>query len=149
MDRFGFLGAFHFKVEFLGLEDGDVDTRFQSVGGLSASIEADSLREGGENRFEHKLPTRTSYSDLTLKRGFVKSSALLDWFSHSFQTLEISPLDLNVTLLNEEGQPAMAWGLTHVWPKKWSVGDFNAEASAIVIESIELGYHTFRTLSVS
>lgn len=144
MERYGFLGAFHFKVEFLGLAGGDVDTRFQSVAGLSASIETDSLREGGENRFEHSLPSRTSYSDLVLKRGFITSSELLDWFTSSLQTLEIHPLDVTVTLLNGEHQPAMTWNLTHVWPKKWSVADFNAESSAIVIESLELGYHYFR-----
>ncbi len=144
MDRFGFLGAFHFKVEFLGLGAGNVDTRFQSVGGLSVSIEADSLSEGGENRFQHQLPTRTSYSDLVLKRGLTDSSELFDWFANSAETLEIRPLDVNITLLNENHEPAMIWKIIHAWPKKSSVGDFNAEASAIVIQTLELGYRTYR-----
>ncbi|MBD5780639.1 phage tail protein [Pelagicoccus sp. NFK12] len=144
MNRFGFLGAFHFRVEFLGLGGDSVDTRFQSVSGLSSSIETDSLREGGENRFEHALPSRTSYSDLVLKRGFVTSSALLDWFSSAMQTLEIYPKDLNVVLLNEKHEPAMTWKVTHAWPKKWAIGDLDAETSAIAIETLELGYHDFR-----
>lgn len=144
MDRYGFIGAFHFRVEFLGLPTGDVDTRFQSVGGLSSSIEVDMLREGGENRFEHSLPTRASYTDLVLKRGFVKSSELLKWCTNSMETLEIHPVDLNVVLLTPEHEPAMIWKVKNAWPKKWSVADFNAEASAIVIESLELGYHYFR-----
>lgn len=144
MERYGFIGAFHFRVEFLGLPAGDVDTRFQSVSGLSSTIEADSLREGGENRFEHQLPTRTSYSDLVLKRGFVKSSELLKWCRDAMQSLEIRPVDLNVVLLNADHEPAMTWKVKHAWPKKWSVADFNAESSAIAIETLELGYHYFR-----
>lgn len=144
MDRYRFIGAFHFKVEFLGLPTGDADTRFQSVGGLSSSIETDSLREGGENRFEHALPTRTSYGDLVLKRGFLTTSSVLDWCQKAMRTLEIHPVDLNVVLLSPEHTPAMTWKVKGAWPKKWSVADFNAEASAIVIESLELGYQYFR-----
>lgn len=144
MDRYGFIGAFHFRVEFLGLPTGDADTRFQSVAGLSSAIETDSLREGGENRFEHSLPTRTSYGDLVLMRGFIKSSAVLDWCQQAMSTLEIHPVDLNVILLTPDHEPAMTWKVKNAWPKKWSVADFNAEASAIVIESLELGYHYFR-----
>lgn len=144
MNRFGFHGAFHFRVEFLGLPGGDIDTRFQSVSGLSATLETDSLREGGENRFEHKLPTRSSYGDITLKRGFTTSSELLKWFNSTMQTLEVHPTDLNISLLNDRSEPSITWKLTHAFPKKWAIGDFNAETSAIAIETLELGYHTFR-----
>ena len=144
MDRFDFLGAFHFRVEFLGLKGANVDTRFQSVAGLNVGIESDSLAEGGENRFQHQLPTRTSYGDLTLKRGLTTSSDLFNWFSSAAETLEIHPLDVNITLLNDQHEPAMIWKIINAWPKKSSVGDFNAESSAIAIQTLELGYHTFR-----
>lgn len=144
MQRYGFLGSFHFKVDFLGLAGRDVDTRFQSVAGLSVSVESDTLAEGGENRFQHQLPTRTSYSDLVLKRGLTKSSELFKWFASAAETLEIRPLDLNITLLNEKHEPAMIWKVMNAWPKKSSVGDFNAETSGIVIQTLELGYHTYR-----
>ena len=143
MDRFGFLGAFHFRVEFLGLGGEDIDTRFQSVGGLSASVETETVSEGGENRFKHLIPTKSTYGDITLKRGLVTSSSLVDWCRRTIETLEIEPLDLNVSLLNGDHEPAMTWQVKHAWPKKWSVADFNAESSAIAIETIELGYRHF------
>ena len=143
MDRFGFLGAFHFQVELLGLDGDDIDTRFQSVAGLRASIETESIAEGGENRFKHLIPTKASYGDLTLKRGLVTSSALVDWCRRSVESLEIEPSDLNISLLDENHDPSMTWQVKHAWPKKWSVADFNAESSAIVIETIELGYQFF------
>jgi phage tail-like protein len=34
--------------------------------------------------------------------------------------------------------------VTGAWPKKWSVSDFSAETSDVVIETLELAYQTFR-----
>jgi phage tail-like protein len=145
MDRHGFLAAFHFRVEFLGLDlDGmNIDTRFQSVSGLNASIETDSIAEGGENRFKHLLPKGASYSDLVLKRGMTGTSKVIDWCRQAIETLEIQPVDINVSLLNHEHVPVMTWQVKHAWPKKLSVADFNAESSAIVIETLEIGYQYF------
>jgi phage tail-like protein len=143
MDRHGFHAAFHFRVEFLGLDGMDIDTRFQSVAGLAVSIETDSIIEGGENRFKHLLPKGTTYTDLVLKRGLVSSSNVVDWCRRTTETLQIEPIDINVSLLNEAHNPVMTWQIKHAWPKKWSVADFNAESSAIVIETIEIGYRYF------
>ena len=143
MDRHGFHAAFHFRVEFLGLDGMDIDTRFQSVAGLAVSIETDSIIEGGENRFKHLLPKGTTYTDLVLKRGLVSSSNVVDWCRRTTETLQIEPIDINVSLLNEAHNPVMTWQIKHAWPKKWSVADFNAESSAIVIQTIEIGYRYF------
>ena len=147
MPRPAFLPAFHFKVDFLGLDGSDVDTRFQSVSGLSASIETDSVAEGGENRFKHQLPKGTSYPDLVLKRGLLTSSGLLTWCRDTLATLQIEPLDVNVSLLDEKHEAVMTWQVKQAWPKKWSIADLNAESSAIVIETLEMGYQYF-TVSV-
>jgi len=143
MDRPPLLPAFHFRVAFLGLEGSDIDTRFQSVSGLNTTIETDAVTEGGENRFKHQLPKGTTYSDLVLKRGAVTSSKVIDWCRNTIETLEIRPVDINVSLLNEKHEPVMTWQIKHAWPKKFSITDLNAESSAIVIETLEIGYHHF------
>jgi len=143
MDRHGFHAAFHFRVDFLELAGMDIDTRFQSVSGLAVSIETDSIVEGGENRFKHLLPKGTTYTDLVLKRGLVNSSKVIDWCRRTTETLQIEPININVSLLNEAHKPVMIWQIKHAWPKKWSVADFNAESSAIVIQTIEIGYRYF------
>ncbi len=61
--------GFHFAVSINGADGENIDARFQSVSGLDVDIETENIKEGGENRFEHKLPVRRSYSDLILKRG--------------------------------------------------------------------------------
>ncbi len=138
--------GFHFLVTFngLGLGDKSRDSFFQSVTGLSVEVQTESIREGGENRFEHVLPLRSKYSTLTLKRGVFKDSGLITWSMDAFQNMIYKPVDLIVSLLNEQHEPLMSWIVIHAWPKKWSVSDFNAEQSTLVIETMELNYNFFQ-----
>lgn len=134
--------GFHFKVEFVGIGN-DNDVRFQSVAGLSVEYDTESYKEGGENRFEHKLPLRTKYPDLSLKRGMLTDSKVIEWCLDALQNREFKPAQINVMLLNEEHQPLKTWNVYHAWPKKWSVSDFNAQDNSIVIETLELSYNYF------
>ncbi|MBN1340825.1 MAG: phage tail protein [Bacteroidales bacterium] len=136
--------GFHFRVVFSGIGQNDIDSRFQSVAGLNVELETESIKEGGENRYEHVLPVRSKYPVLVLKRGLVKDSELLTkWCNNAFMLLEIQPVDLIVSLLNEEHEPLMTWNVRHAWPRKWSHSDLNAEQSGLAIETFELQYHYF------
>jgi len=134
--------GFHFKVEFVGIGN-DNDTRFQSVAGLTLEYDTESFKEGGENRFEHKLPLRTKYPDLSLKRGMLTDSKVIKWCLDALQNRDFKPAQINVILLNEQHQPLKTWNVYNAWPKKWSVSDFNAQDNALVIETLELSYNYF------
>lgn len=135
--------GFHFKVEFANLKD---EYQFQSVSGLSVDLETEEIKEGGENRFKHKLPVRAKYPNLILKRGLVAHSGLIDWCKSAMEGFNFTPTDLIIILLNSENEPLLSWNVVQAWPVKWSVGEFNAEESKIVIESLELSYSYFKTL---
>jgi len=137
--------SFYYKVEFL-LGGGPAptdDVRFQTVSGLSVEYDYESFKEGGENRFEHKLPVRTKYADMVLKRGMLMGSQVLDWFTSAFRDRQFSPSDINVILMNEKGDPLRTWNVAHAIPKKWLVSDFNANENSVVIETMELTYRYF------
>lgn len=135
--------SFYYLVSFNGIGDNTIDTRFQSVSGISAEVQTETYQEGGENRFEHVLPVRSSYSDITLKRGLATDSELIAWFTDTFDTMQVQPITIDIMLLNAEGEPLVSWNLVHAWPKKWSISDFDAEQNAIAIETLELHYRTF------
>jgi len=137
--------SFYFRVSFNGITSSVIDTQFQSVSGLSVEMETETVAEGGENRFTHVLPVRSKYNDLTLKRGLFKDSNLIKWCFATFESNIILPVTLNISMLNEEGDPLFTWNVVHAWPKKWSVSDLNAESSEVAIESLELHYRYFRT----
>ncbi len=144
-------GGFHFKVEFVGVDGMNTDTeqRFQEVSGLSFEIETEPLREGGENRFEYKLPKRAKYPNLVLKRGLLKGTAFLDWFKSAMSTYftvlvyDFKPADITITLLDEADQPVAIWNVVQAYPLKWSMSDLKSTENAVVIETMELAYQYF------
>jgi phage tail-like protein len=151
--------SFFFDVSFQGQFGGErldknlVETRFQSVTGLSVDMQTETLKEGGENRFEHILPVRTKYDALVLKRGLVKNSKMVQWCMDAILNFDIQPMNLLVSLLhvksagaNQQPQntsPLVTWKVINAWPKKWSVSEFDAEKNSIAIESLELNYSYF------
>jgi phage tail-like protein len=134
--------GFYYKAEFSISKNTD-DARFQTVSGLSVEYDYESFKEGGENRFEHKLPVRTKYADMVLKRGMLADSAVIEWLLAAFRDREFRPADINVILMNEKGDPLRTWKVAHAIPKKWQVSDFNANESSVVIETMELTYRYF------
>ena len=134
--------GFYYKVEF-GISSNKEDVRFQSVSGLSVEYDYENFREGGENRFEHKLPVRTKYADMILKRGMLVGSEVVDWFTRAFRDRQFEPTDINVILMNEKGEPLRTWKIVQAIPKKWLVSDLNSTENAVVIETMELTYRYF------
>ncbi|HUF10349.1 MAG TPA: phage tail protein [Rhodothermales bacterium] len=136
--------GFHFRVEFGldGVEDNDF--RFRDVSGLSMELEEETHNEGGENRFVQKFPVRGRYPDLVLKRGLLTDSKVTQWCKAAIQNLDIEPITVWVTLMNENHEPLQTYTFVNAWPKKWNASDLNAEASEIVVESLELAYQYFR-----
>jgi phage tail-like protein len=144
-------GAFHFRVAFSGVTGMDIDDqqRFQDVSGLSFEIETEAFREGGENRFEYKLPKRIKYPNLVLKRGMITNKVLIDWinsakdFFWATPVPRFKPVDILVTLLDDAGEPVAVWNVVQAFPVKWSMSDLNAKENSVVIETIELAYQYF------
>jgi phage tail-like protein len=136
--------GFHFRVEFDLPGATDSDIRFREVSGLSMELGEETYNEGGENRFSQKLPGRASYPALVLKRGLLTGSAVGKWCQAAIRDLDIQPITVWVTLLNDAHQPLQTYTFVNAWPKKWSVSDFNAESSDIVIEALELNYQYFK-----
>ena len=135
--------GFYYRVEF-GIPKKDKnDVRFQTVSGLAVEYDMDEYKEGGENRFTHKLPVRTKYADLVLKRGMLTDSGVIQWCFDAFRDRQFTPADVNVILMNEKSEPLRAWKIAHAVPKKWLVSDLNAAENSIVIETLELSYRYF------
>ena len=135
--------GFYFKVVFNDVSLDTNDVRFQSVSGLSVEYDYESYKEGGENRFEHKLPVRTKYADLVLKRGMLIDSAVIQWALDAFNNRIFKPAMITVNLMNEKSEPLRSWNVVEAIPKKWIVSDFNSSENGIVIETMELSYRYF------
>ena len=141
------LTGFHFLVAFELFPQSPVDVRFQEVSGLSVTMNTESLNEGGENRFSHKLPVRSSYSDITLKRGLFEYSELYRWVVNAVENFEFKPLNLTISLLNEVHAPVYIWRVFNAIPTKWELSSFNANNSEVVVETLVLSCAYFTPLN--
>jgi phage tail-like protein len=136
--------GFHFRVNFGVSGTSDDDSRFQEVTGIEAELDTITYKEGGENRFSHTLPVRGKYPNLVLKRGLITNSNVAEWCRKSIEDLDIEPVSIQVSLLNENHEPLRTWNFINAWPKKWSVSGLNAMENRLVIESMEIVYQYFR-----
>lgn len=145
MSRYPPVG-FSFWVSF-EISNAQVDVAFQDVAGIGMELQTEDVVEGGENRFTQKLPTRANYTPLVLKRGLAVSSPLTSWCRDAIENLDIHPTTIIVALLNEKKEPLIAYRFLNAYPLKWSITNFNAETSSLVIESLELYYQYFKIIN--
>lgn len=143
------LTGFHFLVVFEIFPQVPNDFRFQEVSGLSVSVDTETYNEGGENRFVHRLPGRTSYTDLTLKRGMTLVSGITAWCIDAIENFNYKPTNLLISLLNEDHLPVSSWYVANAYPIKYDIAGLNAENGQIVIETITLRYEYYKTLNLS
>ncbi|MCB0502354.1 MAG: phage tail protein [Bacteroidetes bacterium] len=135
--------GFHFRVEFINVGN-DNDVRFQSVSGLNMELDVENIKEGGQNLFEHKLPGRSKFSDLTLKRGLLLDSEVIKWIKSALYDREFKPANMNISLLNNNHEPILTWKIFNAWPRKWNVSDLNAAENSIMVETLEIAYNYFK-----
>ena len=135
--------SFHFKVEVLGLPPNSHDVRFTEVCGLSVEMGTEEVAEGGENRFTQKYPTGARYPELVLKRGLLVNSEIINWVRECLEDYRIRPMNIDITLLNEQHQPLVTWHLVNAYPTRWSVSDLNSANNTVSIETLQLFYQYF------
>ena len=142
----GFLFQVSFDESIKDDYDGFSDIGFQEVSGLTSEIGMEEYREGGENRFAHRLPNPITYSNIVLKRGMLIGSSMLNWYRDSVQNFNFKTYDLNILLLNEEQEPLQAWNVVSAYPVKWEVSGLNAMDAQLMIDSVELRFQYFRQI---
>jgi phage tail-like protein len=132
------LRGFRFLLEIEGI----TSAGFTRVKGLSREVKYESYREGGVTEYEHKLLTQVSYPVVVLERGL----ALDDLWSWALAAAdgEVKRKTLRLRLQNEAGEKMWAWQIEHALPVKWTASDLDAQASPVVMESLELAHHGLR-----
>ena len=137
--------AFFFLVYIDGCP---TDTGFQDVSGLKVEIETEDVAEGGQNRYVHRLPVRTKYSNLVMKRGVVTiPSPLGSWFD---EAMSLGPVrkagakTIVVQLLDPTAIPVVSWKVFGAYPVRWEHSALNAMGNEVLIETAELSYQFFQ-----
>jgi phage tail-like protein len=127
--------TFNFAVEIEGLLVGG----FSEVSGLDSEVEVEEYREGGVNGFVHKLPVRTSHSNLLLSHGLTVGDTLWNWYYNTTQGT-IQRRNGTIMLLDAQQLPVMWWNFRNALPVRWTGPAFNATSDEVAVESLELAH---------
>ncbi|MEP3331189.1 phage tail protein [Sedimentitalea sp.] len=136
--------AFNFKVrlELEGQEGLICDGAFSEVTGLEASVETETIREGGNNARQIHLAGQTAYSELTLKRGMTRGLGLWTWFRTVHSQRDARAFGEIVMLSADRETELVRFKLTGCLPVKVKAPTLNAVDGLIAIEEAQVAFET-------
>jgi phage tail-like protein len=128
--------ACHFIVDWGGTRTG-----FTEVTGLNISHEVVDYREGNSPVDSSiKIPGRTKFDNIILKRGIVKGdNDFFNWMKTK-QNSQIERRDVLIKLLDETHAPIIVWKVRNAFPVKYTGPQLQARNSEVAIESIEIAH---------
>lgn len=145
--------AFNFKViiDVPGISGELCAAAFSDCDGLEQTLEVKTIREGGNNTRQIRLPGPASFATLTLKRGMTANFDLWKWFA-----LQLEPGSANlrgtatVSLLASDGRTERArFVLERCLPIKLKAPTLNAKEASIAVEELQLSYENLRFVEPS
>jgi len=134
---------YNFEVEV----DGEPVAGFAEVGGITMELETVPYREGGVNDHVHQLPGQFAHANLVLRRGLTKNTTFWEWIQ-TVMSGTLTRKNIVVTVKDGfQGKSQWGWEFAGAYPTKWSGPDLVSTDRGMAIESIELAYERFSTLS--
>lgn len=131
------INNFNFKVEIQGIVVGG----FSEVSGLESTIESADYREGGDNHTVRKIPGKTTYTDIVLKRGTTGGDNTLYTWHRDVVNGTITRHDGSIIVYDRTGKTEVVrYNFFNAWPIKWNPADFNATAKDVAIEEVTLAH---------
>jgi phage tail-like protein len=126
--------SFLFRVEIDGITQG----HFRECTGLSSSVEVIENPEGGKGQVG-KMPGRVRYPNLVLKWGSADSTELYEWHRTVLQGT-VQRKNGSIIQLDSHGDEKVRWNFVDGWPTKWDGPTFNAGATELSIETLEIAH---------
>lgn len=130
-----FLGR-HFFIEIEGINCAG----FSECSGLEITTETFEFKEGGLNSYTHRLPVRTSFGNITLKRGLTDTTELWEWYLDVVRG-DVQRKNLSIVQYDSRQQEIKRWDLKAAYPVKWGGPKLNADDKTVSIETLEIAHH--------
>jgi phage tail-like protein len=136
------------NFKFIVSWDGKAVAGISKVGGLSRTTQVVSHREGGDPSLTRKSPGQTDYGPITLERGVTHDLEFETWANKVWTlgnavgneiSLQQFRKNITITVLNEAGQPAIAYNVLRCWVSEYhAMADLDASGNAVLIQSMTL-----------
>lgn len=139
--------TFLFVVDF---GDKLKNVAFTEVGGISKEFEVveHKVMTSKGSQIVRKIPGRTKWGELTLKRGITTNMDVYKWR----KMVEDGAVDKartngTITMFDQTLKPAAKWNVEAAWPSKINGPSFKADGNDVATEEITVVYeHIERTM---
>ena len=112
---------------------------FSSCTGLQINTEIYEYHEGGLNSYMHKFVTKTSHSNIVLKRGTTFTTDLWKWHQN-VASGKIVRKNGAIIVQNDQGIPIAVWSFNNALPLRLSGPELDAMQSKTALETLELSH---------
>jgi len=136
------------NFKFIVSWDGKPVAGVSKVGGLTRTTQVVSHREGGDPSLTRKSPGQTDYGPITLERGVTHDPEFETWANKVWTlgnavgnevSLQQFRKNITITLLNEAGQPEIAYNVLNCWVSEYTaMADLDSSGNAVLIQSLTL-----------
>jgi phage tail-like protein len=134
--------SFNFSVEISvpGISPRVCSAAFAECDGLEMNLEAKTIREGGNNARQIRLPTAVTYGQCTLKRGMTGNFDLWDWFDAVLRDAQLRGSASIVVLAGDGQTERVRFDLAGCLPIKLKAPPLNARDGMVAIEEFQMSY---------
>lgn len=126
-----FTGAL-FRIEIEGVTQG----AFTAVEGLEVNVDVVNYMDGSD-LIVRKRPGRVRYGNIVLKRGFLETTELWDWF-RAVADGRVERKSGSIILSADDGSEVLRYNFFEGWPCRWKSFALDAAASDSLIEELEI-----------
>jgi phage tail-like protein len=139
--------AFNFAVEIEvpGVAPLACEGAFSECDGLEMTMDAKTIREGGNNTQQIRLTGAVNYGTLTLKRGMTANFDLWKWFATLYEPNKGGVRGTTkVVMLAPDRKERVRFVLTGCLPVKLKAPPLNGKDGAVAIEELQIAYETMQ-----
>jgi phage tail-like protein len=131
--------SFSFSLEVQGAVSGYF-TEISGLGSETEIVEHKAVDPTGKD-FIQKIPGRTKFTDVTLKRGITKMKDIWMW-RKMVEDGDIVGARKNatVTMYDQSLTPVARWNFRNAWPTKVSGPQFQSDSNAFGVEEVTITY---------
>lgn len=134
---------YNFEVQV----EGESVAGFSEVSGITMQLDTVEYQEGGVNDHVHTLPGTMAHANLVMERGMTQDTSFWKWIQ-DVMSGKIRRKTVTVKLQEGfQGESIWGWEFTDAYPTMWQGPDLISANDRMAIESIELSYARFSTIS--
>ena len=130
--EFDHLVSNKFKIEIAGRDVGSC-TAFEGIESETEVV----IFDNGDDMFTRKRPGRTNFKNLVLKRGYINTDELWDWYKAVIDG-KVERSSGSIISLADDGSEISRYNFHGAWPCRWKGFVFDASKRGTLFEEIEI-----------